>query len=258
MARNRIQKSETVVFAQSEIEKHALAVTIVGNKANSGAPKGAGAVAGDLCILDPQLAAAVAIDAGGGADEFALAFAFDAGEADYLAGMDNEIDVVETAAAEPFNPKQRDADRLRLWRENLPKRPAGDQRHDLGRRNRFRWSAVDNFSIAHHRYAIGQFVDLVQPVRYVDDADAVAFQFANEVEQLSHVSVLQRLGRLIEKKHSRIRCKRSRDLDDVALRERKPGDALVDWHTKLVGRDPRQQALGLDGASGPPSEGAAS
>ena len=197
----------------------------------------------------------MAIDAGGRADEFALAFAFDAGQADYLAGMDDEIDVVETPAAEPFNRKQRDADRLRLWRENLSERPAGDQGYDLGRRNRFRRSAVDNFSIAHHRYAIGQFVDLVQPVRYVDDADAVAFQFANEVEQLSHVSVLQRLGRLIEKKHSRIRCKRSRDLDDVALRERKLGDALVDCHAQFVGRHPRQQALGLDVASGPSQRG---
>ena len=41
----------------------------------------------------------MAIDAGGGADEFALALAFDAGKPDDLAGMDDEIDVVETAAA---------------------------------------------------------------------------------------------------------------------------------------------------------------
>ena len=258
MARNRIQKSETVVFAQSKIEKHALAVTIVRNKANSGATKGARAVAGDLCILDPQLAAAVAIDTRGRANEFALAFAFDAGQADYLAGIDDEIDVVETAAAQSINHKQWNTERLRLGGKICPSgRPAISDTISADVIE-FGQSAVDNLSIAHYRYAIGQFVDLVQPVRYVDDADAVAFQFANEVEQLSHITVLQRLGRLIEKKHSRIRCKRARDLDDVALRERKLGNALADWHAQFVCRDPRQKALGLGATPGPPSEGAAS
>ena len=41
-----------------------------------------------------------AIDAGGGADEFALALAFDAGEPDDLAGMNDQIDLIEAAAAQ--------------------------------------------------------------------------------------------------------------------------------------------------------------
>ena len=79
-----------------------------------------------------DLAAGAAVDAGGGADEFALAFAFDAGEADDLAGMHHQIDLIEAAAAQPGDLEQRCTDHLRLGRENLAERPAGDQRDDLG------------------------------------------------------------------------------------------------------------------------------
>ena len=48
------------------------------------------------CTSPPR----AAIDAGGGADEFALAFAFDAGQADDLAGVHDQIDLIEAAAAQ--------------------------------------------------------------------------------------------------------------------------------------------------------------
>ena len=100
--------------------------------------KSARTVAGNLGVLDAHLAAVAAVDAGGGADEFALALAFDAGKADDLAGMDDEIDLIEAAAAQCLDREQRGADRFRLGGKNLAERPAGDQRHDLGRRNRIR------------------------------------------------------------------------------------------------------------------------
>ncbi len=131
-----------------------------------------------------------AVDAGGGANEFALAFAFDAGKSDDLAGMDDEIDLIETASAQFADREQRRANIFCLGRKNLPERPAGDQRHNLGGRNRVREPAVDDFAVAHHRNAIGQFVDFVQPMRDINDADAVALQFADQVEQLAHVAVL--------------------------------------------------------------------
>ena len=90
-------------------------MAVVGNEADAGVAKRAGPVARDLDILDADLAAEAAIDAGGGADEFALALAFDAGEADDLAGMDDEIDLVEAAAAQSLTANNRRADRLSPW-----------------------------------------------------------------------------------------------------------------------------------------------
>ena len=112
--------------------------------------KSAGSVAGNLRVLDPHLAAVAAVDAGGGADEFALALAFDAGKADDLAGMNDDIDVIEAASAQCLNREQRSAHRFGLGGKNLAERPAGDQRHDLGRRNRLRGAAVDDLAVAHH------------------------------------------------------------------------------------------------------------
>ena len=108
-------------------------MAIVGDEADAGVAKSARSVAGKSGVLDPHLAAAAAVDAGGGADEFALAFAFDAGKADDLAGMGDEIDLIEAAPAQALNREQRRAHGFRLVGEDLAERPAGDQRHDLGR-----------------------------------------------------------------------------------------------------------------------------
>ena len=67
---------------------------------------------------------------------------------------------------------------------------------------------------------------------------------------LSHVGVLQRLGRLVEKENLRLGGERAGDLDDVALRQRQFGDAPVHRHAQLGGGDARQQPLGLGGAAG--------
>ena len=75
-------------------------MAIVGNKPDTGVAKSAGRVAGNLDPRDPHLAAAAAVDAGGSADEFALAFTLDAGESHDFAGMHNKIDLIEAAPAQ--------------------------------------------------------------------------------------------------------------------------------------------------------------
>ena len=135
VSRNRFQKAEAEIFAQGQVKKHAFGVAVVGNKADAGLAKCTRRVAGNLDARDPHLAAGAAIDAGGGTDEFALAFAFDAGESDDLAGVHDKIDLIEAAPAEPADGKQRRPNQLRLGRENLAKRAARDQRNDFRRRN---------------------------------------------------------------------------------------------------------------------------
>ena len=61
-----------------------------------------GTVACDRRVADAHLAGVAAVDAGGGANELALAFAFDAGEPDDLAGMDREIDLIEAVPAQAW------------------------------------------------------------------------------------------------------------------------------------------------------------
>ena len=68
-------------------------------------------------VLDAHLAAVAAIDAGGGADEFALALAFDAGKPDDLAGMNDEVDLIEAAAAQSLDREQRRPHGFSPWRE---------------------------------------------------------------------------------------------------------------------------------------------
>ena len=83
--------------------------------------------------LDAHLAAIAAVNAGGGANEFALALAFDAGKPDDLAGMDHEIDLIESAPAQPLTGNSGGPTLVRLGGENLAERTARDQRHDLAR-----------------------------------------------------------------------------------------------------------------------------
>ncbi len=250
MARDRAEKAQAEILAQRQIEEDAFGVAVVGDEADAGVAECAGPLARDRHVLDADLAAVAAIDAGRGADELALALALDTGQADDLAGMDDEIDLVEAAAAQSVDGKDRRANRRRLGRKDLAERPAGDQRDDLGRRDRVRRPAVDDLAVAHHRDAVGQFVDLVQPVGDIDDGDAVALEFADQLEQLAHVGVLQRLGRLVEEQNLRFGGERAGDLDDVALRQRQFGDAPVHRHAQFGGGDAPKEPLGLGGAAG--------
>ncbi len=228
------------------------------DEADAGLTEGARRIAGDLIVVDKNLAAVAAVDAGGGADELALAFALDAGKADDLACMRDEIDVIEAAPAQTPDRQQRSADRCRLRWKDLPQRPARDQRDDFRRRDHVGRPAVDDLAVAHHRDAIGQLVDFVQPVRDIDDTDAITLELADEVEQLAYIGVLQRLRRLVEKEDFRIGGKRARDFDHMQLRQRQLADALADGHAQLVGRHPRQEAFGFLGPPGALSAGAAS
>ena len=88
----------------------------------------------------------------------------------------------------------------------------------------------------------------MQAVRDIDDADAVALELADQIEQLAHIARLQRLGRLVEEEHFRPGDQRAGDLDHMALRQRQFGDALADRHAQFVGGDARDQALCLGGA----------
>src|SRR5262249_19246839 len=130
-ARNGLQKTEAEILAQRQIEEHAFGVAVVRDKPDAGAAEGARTVAADVRVLDAHLARIAAVDAGGGADEFALALAFDAGKPDDFAGMRHQIDLIESAAAQAFDRKQRWADAFGLGREDLAERTAGDQRDDL-------------------------------------------------------------------------------------------------------------------------------
>ena len=82
-------------------------------------------------------------------------------------------------------------------------------------------------------------------MRHIDDADAVGFEFADQIEQFAHIGLLQWFGRLVQKQSLRICGECPRDLHDMPLRQRQLGDALADRHPEFFGCHPLEQALGF-------------
>ena len=60
---------------------------------------------------------------------------------------------------------------------------------------------VDVLAVAHHGYAVGDSLELVHLVRDVDDADPVAFELADDAEEVIDFRVVQRRGGLIHDEH---------------------------------------------------------
>jgi hypothetical protein len=83
-----------------------------------------------------------------------------------------------------------------------------------------------------NEYAIGEFCDLVESMRDVDDADALVTQSAYPVEELVHFLLRERRGGLIEHENSRLVRKGARNLYDLPLTDsQRPNDrAGVDGH----------------------------
>ena len=70
-------------------------------------------------------------------------------------------------------------------------------------------------------------LDLVQPVRDEDDADAVGLERRDDVEQLVGLGERQARGRLVEDDQPRLDRQRLGDLDHLLLGQRQAGDRRV-------------------------------
>ncbi len=76
----------------------------------------------------------------------------------------------------------------------------------------------DALPVAHHAHPVGDLHDLDQPVRHVDDADALRLEPLEQAEQVADLVVGQRRGRLVEHEDLDLPRQRLGDLHELALR----------------------------------------
>ena len=74
-------------------------------------------------------------------------------------------------------------------------------------------------AVAQHGAAVGEFDDLFQPMRHIDDGGALILQAAQHREQPGDLAIFQRGGRLVENEHAAAAAQRLGDGDDLLLGE---------------------------------------
>ena len=88
-------------------------------------------------------------------------------------------------------------------------------------------SSPTSAAVAQHHDAVGAALDLVQPVRDEDDADAVGLEVGDDLEQPLGLRQRQARGRLVHDDQPRFERQRLGDLDQLPLGERQVGDRRV-------------------------------
>ncbi len=224
-------------------------MAIVGDEAHAGGARRMGALALHGGPGHRDLALGAAIDTGDGAQEFALAFAFDAGQTDDLTRAHRQIDGVETGARHRLHFELRRTDFARFRREHLRQGPPGDARDDIGHGEIARGARIHHLAVADDRNAIGLFGDFMQAVRNVDDGHALLPQRLDQIEELADIGLLERLGRLVKEQNLWLGRQSAHDLDHMTLRQSEIADALIELHFQLLGRDQADQARRLGGTA---------
>ncbi len=162
--------------------------------------------------------------AGEDREEFALAVAGDAGDADDFAGAHRQLDSgkrhpvrAEAAGAEPGDPQHLGAVRVRRARAHLADLGADHEGGDLAGARGARIEARDDPAAAQDRGAPAQAPHLLELVRDVEDRAALARAAARASEQALRLLRRQHRGRLVEDEQLRILQQAAHDLDALAL-----------------------------------------
>ena len=170
-----------------------------------------------------------------------------AGEAHHLPAVEREADVAEDARPQPLDAQQLLAARhapLRVVLLELAVRHQADQlaERDLAHPVRRHVPAV-----AHHAHARADALDLLQPVRDVDDGHALGGQPLDRGEERVDLAGGERGRGLVHDQQARVAVERLRHLDHLLLgdTQRRDGTPGVDAHA----RAPRA-------AGAPPARGA--
>ncbi len=85
----------------------------------------------------------------------------------------------------------------------------------------------DLAAVAKDRARIAQPVDLVHPVRDVDQRAALRTQVVDQLEQHFRLAMRQRARRFVERDHARVAHQRLADLDHLPLRDRQPPEPRI-------------------------------
>jgi len=122
-----------------------------------------------------------------------------------------------SAAAEVFHLEHRRAERDLALRENGGNLAAHHQADELALVDILHRPRRDRLPVAEDGRAIGHLVELVQPVRDVDDPDFLGAEIADDLEEAVHLLPGKRGGGLVHDEDLRVGAERAGDLDELLL-----------------------------------------
>ena len=113
-------------------------------------------------------------------------------------------------------------------------------------------SVDDVAAVAHHRDALAEREDLVQPVRDEEHRGALGAQRLDDAEEAVDLGRGERGGGLVHHDHARLGRERLRDLDDLLVGDREPArDAVgIELDAELGEQRARPRAASCGGRCG--------
>ena len=183
-------------------------------------------------------------------EQFALAVAGDAGDADDLARAQREVDR-RRARVTPRRVAQRDRFGVEQRRRpasagalssSQPHLAADHQLGQLLARRLGGRTRRHHLAVAHDVDRVGDRHDLAQLVRDQDDGHAARAQGAQDAEQLIGLLRRQHRGRLVEDQDARAAIQRLQDLDALLLADRQVADQRVGIDAAARSRAPSRSS----------------
>ena len=173
------------------------------------------------------------VEARNGLEQFALAAACDARDAEHLARVDGEADIVQTLDAKLVVSRQAFDDEalfnvLRLGAADVQAHRVAD--HHVGQRllvGVLGGDVTDVFALAQHGHAVGHVEHLVQLMRDDNEGLAVGLHVAHDGEELVRLLRGEHCGRLVQNEDVRPAVEHLDDLDGLLLRNGHVVDLLI-------------------------------
>ena len=128
------------------------------------------------------------------------------------------------------------AKRLPAGREDVGKLAADHHRHQPAFIQLFHPARAHQSTIFQDRDQIGNLEDLLKPVGDVDDGNPLCFEAPDRLEQCLHIVAAKDGRRLIEHEQARISLQRTRNLDQLSLRDTEEAHRAVqvDAHAEQI------------------------
>jgi hypothetical protein len=174
-----------------------------------------------LAARDADGAGVARVDAEDGLHDLGAAGADQPGERDDLPGADAERDVAEGAGARQALDLEDDVAGLDVGLgEQRAELAADHAAHDLVDREAGERVGGDVRAVPHHRDAVAERGDLVEPVGDEEHGGAGVPQRPRDAEQALDLDTGQRGGGLVHDDDARVERERLRDLDDLLVGDR--------------------------------------
>ena len=212
------QKGDLHVGHDVEQQEAAAFLAVLGQESHAGVHRRAGGPDGDVLPVDRNRARGRRGDAEQSFRDVAASRADEAGEPENLSLAQIERDIAEPAFEGQIAHRQRDvADRHRLLGKHLRDLASDHLLDDVVARDVRGRVFSDEAAVAEHRNLVGDLEQLAHLVGDVDDALALAFERADDLEQVLDLALSQRRRRLVHDQNVGIVGHRLGDLDHLPV-----------------------------------------